>query len=148
MIATTHPQGWLLGGVLLGSLLLLTGGCGGGGPTQEVIDEQRLKPLVLLYGMYPASNGGRQPANEADLKKYVATRQDLLDRFRTTADQIFLSPRDGKPYKIYYGLPDGYDGVMIHEQEGKNGLRLVGYFRGGVATLPDEEFAKLKLPGK
>jgi len=135
----------LAAAVFLTSLLT---GCGSSGPSQETLDERQLRPLVILFGQYIGTHNGRCPANEQDFRSFAESRKDILTRFNTDLEGVFKSKRDQQPYKVYYGLPAGYDGLIAHEQQGANGKRLVGYSIGQVNVVSDEEFQKLKLPGK
>jgi hypothetical protein len=139
--------GWhLFGGLVLVALL---GGCGSQATTtSDVADEKYLKPLVVLYGQFIGQHAGRVPGSEQEFKNYIAKRAELLKQFNVDANTIFISQRDQQPFKVYYGLRQGYDGVIAHEQTGVNGVRLVGYSIGAIVPLNQEEFQKLKLPGK
>jgi hypothetical protein len=108
-------------------------------------ESSNLKPLSILYGQYQARNENRPPANEADFKRFIqANGQSLLNQFNTDIDRLFVSPRDGQPYVVYYrDMPLPPSGVVAHERDGIDGKRLVAFPFGGVEIADEMRFGKL-----
>lgn len=129
-------------------LILVTSACCGcsKSASKEVrsAEQSNLKPLSILYGRFQASNENRPPANEADFKKYIkATGESTLKQFNTDADKLFVSPRDGQPYVVYYGKSVPPSGVIAYEREGVGGERIVAYPFGSVGLVDDARFRQL-----
>jgi hypothetical protein len=84
-----------------------------------------------------------------EAKKKPPSSEDDLIPFGLKADS-FISPRDGKPLKIYWGSSlneTNFDHptVIAHEVDGKDGKRLV-LSTVGVMMLTDKEFAIARFP--
>ena len=119
---------------------LLAWGCRGepAGP-----DVESLKAVAELYAQYAASHQGKPPANEAELRKFLATLESQARAAGaagpargTRFDAYFVSTRDGQPFVIRYGTPVSYDPksaeVLAAEAAGVGGKRLVAYSNGTV----------------
>jgi hypothetical protein len=83
----------------------------------------------------------KPPAKEEDLMPLIPA-----DRQAT----IFKSPRDGKPYKIYWGTSveaTNFESptVIAHEQDGADGKRYV-LSTMGVMAVKDSEFLTANFP--
>jgi len=96
-----------------------------------------LMAIESAYRQYSASKR-KPPAGVNDLKPFGTT------------DDSFLSLRDGKPFKIYWGTSldeTDFDNptIIAHEVDGKNGKRLV-LSTVGVMMLTEEEFAAARFP--
>ena len=117
---------------------------------QKAQQQQSVKALALLHGRYLSQHRGQPPANEADFKKFVqALSPTELTAFGATdADSLFVSPRDKKPLGVVYGTPSGPPGpagapVVVYEQEGKGGKRLVASSLGAVEEVDEARFRQL-----
>lgn len=109
-------------------------------------DVDALKAVAELYAQYAATHRGTPPANEAELKAFVAaleaeamqpTEPGRKPRPSPRLDRYFASTRDGKPFVVKYGVPVEYAAgsttVLAYEAEGVSGRRLVVYTNGTVA---------------
>lgn len=122
-------------------------GCRGQTPEQRVEEAAGLKTLAISYGQFFGENRGRPPANEQVFKRFIEQRhpEALQQPGVESVDDLFISPRDKKPYQVFYGrLPQqpGYQGhdIVAYEQEGTGGTRMVATSMGAVFTLTEEEF--------
>jgi hypothetical protein len=112
--------------------------------------QTNLRGLAAYYGQYQAKNRGQLPPNEKAFKDFIAA--DLsTGGAPTSADKIdamFVSNRDGKPFVIRYGVDKSWQfpHLMAYEQEGRSGIRHVGYALGGVEAVSDEQFTKAAVP--
>lgn len=85
------------------------------------------------YGMYMAAHGMKGPENEEQLKEYLTTSPGAaakFDRMGIPTDNIldiFVSERDGQPFKIRYGVNGMGDFPIVFEAEGVDGMRMVAY---------------------
>lgn len=138
-------------------VLLLVGlwavaGCEKKDPVMQDIDASNLRNLASFWTRATAQNRGKPPASEAEFKKYIHSMPpDQLAAMKIEdVDKLFISERDGKPYVILYDKTiTGSEGrVMGHEQEGKNGKRLVALSFGQVREVDATEFEKLVPAGK
>jgi hypothetical protein len=89
----------------------------------------------------------KAPESFEDLRPYLKS----LGR---TPEDIQVSPNDGQPYVVLWGCDPTRGGssgaqgltlIVCHEKTGKDGKRAVSDNRGRVATVTDEEFAKLRF---
>jgi hypothetical protein len=138
------------------SLLLSLAGCGK--QTGEVSPVQsNLGWLGSQYGMFVSSHRGRPPKNDEEFRKYIektATPQEL-DRLKAkSVDELFTSPRDGKPFKMvtYAKLPGLTKGqpppappVVLYEEAGQGGKFAVAYLGGNTQTV-DQATLRSLLP--
>jgi hypothetical protein len=111
-------------------------------------DPSRINEIATLYTSYMNRHAGRPPATESEFKQYVAERGEPLFKAAgvSTADELFVSPRDNQPYVILYGNEAAKlisRGIVVHERTGVGGRRLIGYRIGSVEELDDAEFRKL-----
>ena len=134
--------------VLLGAVV----GCGGGGRSNKAEQESSLKPLAIFYGSYINQHQGRPPSGESELKAFLkeAANADMLRaQFQITdIERLLISPRDNKPYVVYYGsmlIGQGSGGapVMAYEKEGVKGKRVVASGMGAVVEVEDAELCKM-----
>jgi len=131
---------------------LVVAGClsGCGSPPPPPPDDgarSQLQTLLGHYIQYSAANREQAPPDEATFRKFLAGKQ-VAD-----VDKLLASPRDGKPFVVTYKKSLATDPskgnlppeqrekvVVIREQDGANGKRLVGYSSGLVeevdASLP------------
>jgi len=125
-------------------------GCGHPVDEEAAIREQYgLKDLAILYSQFRARNRGRAAPNEDVLKKFILQQDKgyLQQLGVTNVDDLFVSPRDKKPYVVFYGqanLPV-YEGhqIVAYEQEGVNGTRLVATALGAIMELDEQTFQQV-----
>lgn len=135
---------------------MLIAGCGG--QTGEVSQVQsNLAWLGSKYGMFVSAHRGRSPKDLDELRKFVenTTTADELARLKVSrVDELFTSPRDGKPLKMvsYAKLPGMTKGqppppppAVLYEEVGLDGNRAVAYLGGNTRTV-DEATLKTMLP--
>jgi hypothetical protein len=134
--------------LLAGTLALLLIGCG---RTPTGPDVESLKALAELYAQSAAANKGKPPANDAELRKFVAAIEaqaraageppaNPADKKATRFDSYFTSTRDGRPFVIRYGTPVSYqaapDQILATEAVGVGGKKLAVYSNGLVVERP------------
>ncbi len=136
-------------GLCLGAVIacLVPLGCGGTQTATEEQEKSNLKPLAILYGKFLPPHRGQPPANEDELKQFIKSlsKEELDSLGVTDVDSLFVSSRDGKPYKIVYGGAKTPE-IVAYEQEGVEGKRFVADNLGGVRSVDEAEFKKL-VPG-
>jgi|GEM_PF-2348914 hypothetical protein len=150
---------------VIGCLVLLIG-CGGGTPPPSPPTTQtKISSLGRLYGEYAARHDGVGPEDEASFRSFLESLpppQRKSMGLENVAEAL-VSPRDGAPYVIIFGVEprsgaaNGQPGtppsapgqsglrgqaVVIHEQTGQDGKRLVATAFGSMDELAEAEFAK------
>ena len=155
--------------VCLGAIVLLTiAGCGSGTPPPSPpTPETTIAVLGRLYGGYASQHDGVGPADEAVFRSFLESLPAAQRKGMGVEDvaKALVSPRDGQPYVILGGIDtreavdatpqaggvqpgapqqSGLQGqpVVIHEQTGQDGRRLVATGFGTSAELDAAAFAK------
>jgi hypothetical protein len=117
-------------------------------------EQTNLSWLGSKYAMYVSEQGGHAPKTVDDLRKYVeaTTTPEQLTRLQVAkAGDLFISPRDGKPFAMisYDKFPppaaDQPMPIVLYETVGQNGRRSIAFLGGGTKTLEESELQK-KLP--
>lgn len=120
-------------------------GCGGGDTVARTKEISHLRAITALY-FKAASALGKNPASEQEFKDVIAQdKMDLGVLGVGSSDELFISDRDGQPLIVVYGqTPKGVaPGVVVYEQTGKDGIRLVGFKNGQIEEADAARFAEL-----
>jgi hypothetical protein len=128
--------------------ILAVAGCNSSnGDTGDAVaaDYGKVRTMTGFYEGYLSEHRGQPPANEQAFRDYLNSKQQNLQTAELTVDQMFLSPRDGKPLKWVYGRkpPVWRQNNMIcyaYESEPVGGKRIVIGGRGMVAELDETQF--------
>ena len=138
-------------GLVCLSMLVVLGGCGGGRKPQPK-SEAHLQALAVFYGRYLSQNRGRPPADEKAFKQFLAKfdPSEFKGFGLSTADEMFVSPRDNQPYVVRYNVPVGPPGpqgpsAVAYEQTGVDEKRYVAFALGGVEEV-DEARSRQLVP--
>jgi len=122
-------------------LLLLNLGCSPEAPDPHASDAAT--NLMMLHQAYVEFTNKNQapPQSQSDLEPYI--EQEIFE-------STFVSPRDRKPYKIYWGTPlvmsrHANDTVIAHEQDGVGRKRYL-ITAHGISEMTDEQFEAGGLP--
>ena len=122
---------------VMGAALLISCVFGCGDPLAEdyaKLNETNMQKMAGFYSMYHSLNDHKGPKDEAEFKAFLNS-PDRAPNFKVmgvdpaTIDDIFVG-RDGKPYKIRYGIagsPGGSDKPVVFEVDGLDGIRQVGF---------------------
>lgn len=107
-------------------------------------NDSNIKRVVNLYYAFQSTNGWQGPKDEAALRSfaksgYPTKNLQLMGIDPNDLGKILVSERDGKPFKIRYGITGGIGAVnpLVFEQDGVAGKRLVA-FTGPVVEEVDE----------
>ena len=129
--------------LVLVALLLVASGCGGSGASLSKIDYGQVRGMTDLYSKYLGEHRDQPPPDEKAFRDYLATKQDILERFELTIDQFFLSPRSIEPLVWVYGKtpPTGRMGTYFaYEQIPVEGKRLVIGTLGMYEEMDEAQF--------
>ncbi len=142
-------------------LIVLVGavGCSSSSSSDAAIrsvNNTNLQRLANLYSMHQFKNQFKGPADEAMFREYLAGPDPtkVLESMGVAAgglDKLFISERDGEPFKIRYGVisgPRGSTEAVIFESKGKLGKRMVGFLNMVQREVEDQEYESLLNPKK
>jgi hypothetical protein len=122
----------LCSGLFTGLLI----GCSSTDPDSAIasVNTTNTQRLANLYFTYQSQHDWRGPANEAEFKSFLkGYDQHKLSRIGVdpnALDKLFVSERDGQPFKIRYGVLGsamGSSAPVIFEAAGDGNKRLVGF---------------------
>lgn len=103
------------------------------GPTLAEVHNTNIKKLRAAYSFYLVTHNLNGPENEEELKGYLKNnagakvKMERIEVLPEQVDDIFVSERDGKPFKVRYGLQGYSDHAIVFEAEGVDGKRLVAF---------------------
>ena len=126
-------------------------GCGGGTTTEDAaIERSQFKTLTLAYLGFQSANKGKIPKSEEEFRQYID--RGIGDKLRSqslTLDEIFISPRDGKPFVFVTreNITKANRRVIGYEQEGIDGRRYLSDRSGAVMDVSEDEFQRMTASG-
>src|SRR5579884_1909596 len=131
-------------------LLIGLAGCGGN-VGRQVADMNRsnAQRLANLYAAHQNYKGGQGPADEASFKQFIkdfdADKLKMMGVDPNNTDALFVSERDGQPFKIRYKVGGGRGSVdpVVFEQQGKDGKKQVAFTGGKLEEVDDSAYALL-----
>ena len=140
--------------VLLAAALPLMG-CNSDDVSGEVGEKNKsnIQRVANLYAAHQNAKNGTGPKDEAEFKEFIrAFAPDKLQMMRVDAgnpDSVFVSERDGKPFKVRYkvGGGRGSSDPVVFETDGKDGKKQVGFTGGKVEDCDDSTY-QAYLSGK
>jgi hypothetical protein len=124
------------------------------GPTKTDLppEEKHILKIASLYSDFRGRNG-RPPSTMDELKSFARKMrpEDLRNRGIDDLEKAFVSPRDNQPYKLAPPQPPKRGGppfpmVIVYEQTGVDGKRMVASGMGGGAFELDEEKLREYVP--
>jgi hypothetical protein len=131
------------------ALLVALAGCGSDTDVVKFSNaEQELTCVAMAYGD-AHSKLGRGPKDAEELKPFLKTFGD--------PDDLLVSPNDGQPYVIVWGVDPSRGGptdykqmfpILAYEAAGSKGKRAVTDVRGRPMLIPSEDFSKLTFGGR
>jgi hypothetical protein len=127
-------------------------GCGGVDTAGVLADANstNLRRLSTLYFTYQSTHQWQGPADETALQVFIRTYDaKKLARIGVdpqAVDALFVSDRDGQPFRIRYSVPGSGRGsreAVIFESQGVDGKRQVGFLDMEVREVDDKEYELL-----
>ena len=132
--------------------LVWDGGCADR-VTAEVAskNDSNIKRLVNLYAGYQLTHGWQGPKDEQALMDFVkqgglpAKNFHMMGIDPEKLGLIFISERDGHPFKVKYGVAGGIGSVtpVVFEQVGSGGKRQVAFTTPIVEEVDDSRYNEL-----
>ncbi len=137
--------------VFAASLAIAICGCDSDSPQSlvEKANKTNIQKLANFYNQYQSTNSFVGPDSAETLRDYI--ENDVPDFIKerikmAPGDDIFVSERDGKPFKIKFevvGSGRGCTKPAIFEAEGVNGKFNVGFLNMITREVDKEEYDKL-----
>lgn len=127
--------------------LVLASACGCGSKNAAVVKSEtsHVRLLAMLHTK-ASSKLRRAPRDEQEFKQTLAAMSVAVEPLKVASiDELFTSERDGEPLVVVYGRPPKGSDVVVYEQTGVNGKRLVGYKIGMVEEIDEPTFNDLGL---
>jgi hypothetical protein len=128
---------------MLSLLIASSLGCARQYESSQSVEKSHVRSLTVLHGLAVAKLG-HLPRDEKEFKRAIATLSVKPKQMKVGSfDELFVSERDGKPLVLVYGAQNKNLDVVVYEQTGVNGKRLVGHRIGMVEEVDDEQYKKL-----
>src|SRR5436190_10432313 len=130
--------------------IILAAGCSDGTASSIAsYNNANIKRLTNLYSSYQAAHSFQGPTDEASLRSFVKEqapwRLQLMQVDADKLDELFISERDHKPFKVKYGVTSGPGAVnaLVFEQQGVSGKRQVGLNGGTVEDADEAQYKEM-----
>ncbi|MCA9239658.1 MAG: hypothetical protein KDA37_05650 [Planctomycetales bacterium] len=133
-------------------LVVAAPGCGGRGPESELaaLNQTNIQRVTNLYFAYQKKNRFQGPPNEAAFKEFVngldAQKLERIGVDPAGVENTFVSERDGKPFRIRYGVQGsamGSQEPVVFEDAGVGDSRQVGFLNLTQRDVDPAEYEQL-----
>ena len=137
----------ILNRIFLLLTIILVCGCAAKVQTYDDFKDTNIRRCYNAYILFMQYHSYVGPKNETEMKEYFksdATAKVLIGRMGIdpmSLEKIMVSERDGKPFKIRWGVSGVDDQPIVFESEGKDGKRLVAF--ANIRELGADEAQKL-----
>jgi hypothetical protein len=128
-------------------------GCSGRSDSDSAIasvNKSNMQRLANLYFTYQSQHEWRGPADEAQFKTFLhgcdVNKLSRIGVDRNALDTLFISERDGQPFKIRYGFVGsamGSSAPVVFESVGSGKGRLVGFLDMQQREVDESEYNAL-----
>ena len=114
-------------------------------------NDSNIKRALNLYNGYQMMHGWQGPKDEKALRDFVAEgaipdkNLQMMGVDPKNLDGIFKSDRDGKPFKVRWGVAGGraVSDALVFEDTGVNGKKLVAFNGPVVEEVDDARYKDL-----
>ncbi len=140
----------VLGGCVVAGLIV---GCSGSSDPDSAIasvNKTNIERLANLYFTYQSLHEWHGPPDESQFKSFLhgynAHKLSRIGVDPNALDQLFVSERDGQPFKIRYGVQGSSMGSMapvIFESVGNGKGRMVGFLNMEQREVNESEYNTL-----
>lgn len=147
-MSTANRLTWAV--LLLGMIVLA--GCSSSKISDGVAraNSANIKRVGNLYGSYLAHNAWEGPKDEQNLNRYIhenlsQKKLEMMGIDPQNIDAVFISERDGKPFRVRWGLSVAplSTVTVVFETEGIDGKKRVATNNGEVREVDDAEYQRL-----
>jgi hypothetical protein len=113
------------------------------------MNDSRIKQLANLFRFFQATNGWIGPKDEAALRAFVQTAPpknlELMGIDPAKFDDMLTSERDGKPFRVRWGVTIGpmEEQAIVFEAEGLNGGKMVAFTNSRAEEVDAATYEKL-----
>ena len=113
------------------------------------MNDSRIKQLANLFRFYQATNGWVGPKDEATLRAFVqsapAKNLAMMGVDPARFDELLVSDRDGKPFRVRWGVTIGplEEQAVVFEQDGLDGKRFVAFTGARSEAVEVDRYEKL-----
>jgi hypothetical protein len=131
--------------MLLALLVLMTSslGCTRRDKNLQNLENSHVRSLTILHGLAVVKLR-HLPRDEKEFKQAIATLSVSPEKMKVGSfDELFVSERDGKPLVVIYGASNTNSDVLVYEQTGVNGKRLLGHRIGVVEEVDEAQYKEL-----
>jgi len=145
--------------IVLAIVLFALPGCSSDSVQSQVaaMNSSNIKRVANLFGAWQNSHGGQGPKDMESIKAFAeGIPPDALQNMKiepTKLDALFISERDGKPFKIKFGAARSLMGphiAVVFEEKGIDDKKQVAWTNAQVREVDDAEYQQLwgeKPPG-
>lgn len=113
-------------------------------------NDSNIQRLANLYEAFQSRHNWQGPQDEEEFKAFLKgwnpKKLSNIGVDPKTIDQVFISERDGEPFKVRYGIPGhvmGSDAPVIFESTGIDGKRRVGFLNMTTREVDAAEYDRL-----
>ena len=142
--------------LLLSGLIVLAAMTGCSNSTANKVaamNDTNIKRVCHLYAAYQSRHGWAGPKDEEGFRRFVTQDMEeeklaMMGVDPSKFDAVMTSERDGKPFKVKYGIRGGPGAkvAIVFEEEGKGGARQVAFTNGIVEDVEDSRYGELWGP--
>lgn len=130
----------------------LSVGCGSPGAADLLAqaNSDNISRLSNVYQGFQSRHDWRGPRDKAELMAFLSslksTKLEAIGVDPGSIDSVFVSGRDGEPFKVRYGVPGhimGSNAPVVFEATGVDGKRMVGFLNMTTREVDDAEYERL-----
>jgi hypothetical protein len=127
-------------------------GCGGADPADllAAANDSNVQRLANLYEAFQSRHNWRGPKDEEEFKSFLKgwnpKKLSNIGVDPNAVDDVFISSRDGKSFKVRYGVPGhimGSNAAVVFETIGVDGRRMVGFLNMTKREVDNAEYDRL-----
>jgi hypothetical protein len=135
------------------ALAVVASGCSENGAARVAqLNKSNIQKVSNLYSLYYQLKSSSGPKDAAALKEFAASNSIPTDRLEMmqidpkNLDALFVSERDGKPFKIKPNVPMNpmvAASAVVFEDTGIDGQRQVGFTNSSVQEADNAKYTEL-----
>lgn len=113
-------------------------------------NDSNIQRLANLYEAFQSRHNWRGPKDEESFKSFLKgwnpKKLANIGVNQAELDEVFISSRDGEPFKVRYGVPGhimGSEAAVVFESTGVDGQRMVGFLNMTTREVDAAEYDRL-----